>query len=312
MFGGTVGESILDTAMGRQSIGQTASKLGKEVAIQAPIAIATMGVGTVARAAASGLTKVASGAIQAGTTVGKVAAGTAKALNTVAGSLGTIKGTFGGNGVKGVAKGVPTGAAAQIEPTSVAKPTQTVQVDAGINLNTTQAPELRPKAEINMQGSGKVVGTQAPALRPKAKISLLDKASASLNNFGKDHPLMAKAGTGAKKVAGQYGVQGALSLASINQAAKQSNAANQIQTQSLLFQKQTYEEAKTKEESTKAQLKSDAWTAYSSASIFGDSLHGSDSNNTLLTSYNTNGTGNQGIYSILNTGVTTKKLEDTL
>lgn len=123
---------------------------------------------------------------------------------------------------------------------------------------------------------------------------------------------LGKAGNVAKKAAGQYGAQGALSLVSGIQAAKQSKASNQVQMQSLLFQQQTYNEAKAKEESTKAQLKSDAWDAYSSASIFGDSLYGSDSNNTLLTSYNTNGTGNQGIYSILNTGVTTRKSEDIL
>lgn len=121
-----------------------------------------------------------------------------------------------------------------------------------------------------------------------------------------------KAAGAAKLAVGQYGVQGVLSLVSGIQAAKQAKAASQVQTQSLLFQRQTYEEAKAKEESTKAQLKSDAWNAYSSASLFGENLYGSDSNNTLLTSYNTNGTGNQGVFSLLSTGVTTRKTEDII
>lgn len=117
-----------------------------------------------------------------------------------------------------------------------------------------------------------------------------------------------KAAGAAKTAVGQYGVQGVLTLASGIQGKKAASEASNIQMQSLLFQKQTYNEQRTKEESTKAQLKSDAWEAYSSASAFGEKLYGSDSNNTLLTSFNTDGNGNAGNYSILSGSLISKKL----
>ena len=351
MFGGTIGESVLDVAMGRQSIGQTASNLGKEVAIQAPIAIATMGIGSALGAAASGISKAAQGAIQAGTTAGKVAAGTAKALNAVSGSLGTLKGTFGGNGIKGVAKGVgqtargiftqgllnpqsiktvggklttglkgvATGGASALSKEASTATAATVGQgyvgtlpDIGSSTGKVVTATTGTASKIAAQGSARVVGSSAgggvtgvePAITGTKQLATT--GTSKLATAGKS------IAAGAKKLVGQYGVQGALSIASGIQAAKQANAANQVQTQSLLFQKQTYEEAKAKEESTKAQLKSDAWNAYSSASLFGENLYGSDSNNTLLTSYNTNGTGNQGVFSLLNTGVTTRKTEDII
>lgn len=85
------------------------------------------------------------------------------------------------------------------------------------------------------------------------------------------------------KAVGQYGVQGVLSLASAGMAAKSASEANKIQQQGLLFQQKTYKEQQAEKENTKAKLKQDALDAYNSANLFGDTLYGSESNNTLLT-----------------------------
>ena len=131
-------------------------------------------------------------------------------------------------------------------------------------------------------------------------------AAGTGNATTSSHPILSKIGTGAKKAVGQVGVQGALSILSAGASARQASAANEIQQQSLLFQKQTYNESKAKEETRKAQLKADAWDTYSSASLFGSTLYGSDSNNTLLT----NGNGNQGNYSILTAGLKISRKSD--
>lgn len=113
------------------------------------------------------------------------------------------------------------------------------------------------------------------------------------------------------KVAGQGVIQGALSVGSAIMGAKQANAANEVSKQSLLFQKQTYNEQQAEIEKNKAKLKQDAWSDYSSASLFGSQLYGSESNNTLLTNYHTNnGIGNQGSFSLLNASISTSKRTD--
>ena len=114
----------------------------------------------------------------------------------------------------------------------------------------------------------------------------------------------------AGKIAGQDVIQGALSIASTVGAARQASAANKVSEQSLLFQRQTYDEQKAEVESNKAKLKSDAWTDYQSASLFGESLYGSDSNSTLLTSYHTNGTGNVGNFSLIGSSINTSRQTD--
>ena len=148
------------------------------------------------------------------------------------------------------------------------------------------------------------VPSSAPTLRPKADVSSKVTGMAGLK--AKANTFKAKAG----KVAGQVGVQGALSIASGIAGAKQANAANEVSRQSLLFQKQTYNEQQAEVEKNKAKLKQDAWSDYSSASLFGEQLYGSESNNTLLTNYHTNGTGNAGNYSLIGSGITTSKLTD--
>lgn len=152
------------------------------------------------------------------------------------------------------------------------------------------------------QGVGAATQATTPDLRPKVNVSAVEKV-------GVKHPIAAKGIKTAGKVASQYGVQGALSVMSGVQASKQADAANQVSQQSLLFQQQTYREARNKEEQTKAQLKADALTYKQSLLSFGEDLYNANpsSTNLLTGSYSTDGTGNQGIYSILNTGVTTSK-----
>ena len=112
---------------------------------------------------------------------------------------------------------------------------------------------------------------------------------------------------GTKKAAGQIGVQGALSIASGIQAGKQAKAANEVSRQGLLFQQQTYNEQVAERERTKTKLKTDAQTAYKSATLFGEILTKSTPSENLLTSYTS---GNTGSYSIFNTGLSVKKSTD--
>lgn len=216
-----------------------------------------------------------------GAAVGAATGGIAKGVSIGVSKAGSLI-----KGAKAAKAGTETGTKAT-EVTTTAAPTgQTV----------VQAPSAGP-AETTANVGGK------PTLRPKAS---LKGQPVSVQLKGAANTVKAKAG----KIAGQVGVQGALSIASGIAGAKQAKAANEVSKQSLLFQQQTYADQKAETESTKAKLKQDAWADYSSASLFGESLYGSDSNNTLLTSYHTNGTGNVGNYSLINSSVTTSKLTD--
>lgn len=241
------------------------------------------GVGPVAGAALQAGIQGGSAAIQGQGLTESIKAGATGA----AGSL--LGGAAGGAAFKGMAEaaakvtskigskggGSVTGAAAPAAPTPAPVPTPDIDMTGS----------LRPKAQISTQGGGTVLNT--------VKNSKVGQA-------------VAKAGKGA----GQYVAQGALSIASAAAGMAQANAANEVSKQSLLFQKQTYNEQKAEVEKNKAKLKEEAWSDYSSASLFGSQLYGSESNNTLLTSYHTNGTGNQGNYSILGSGITTAKKTD--
>jgi hypothetical protein len=113
------------------------------------------------------------------------------------------------------------------------------------------------------------------------------------------------------KAVGQHGIQEVLAAGSMVAGAKQASAANKVSQQSLLFQKQTYAEQTAKEEKSKAQLKEDAWTSYTSSQLFGESLYAdSPSSTNLLTSYTSNGTGNAGNYSLLSTSIKVSKSTD--
>lgn len=268
MFGGTLGEHIVDTARGNQSVGEMFGNMGKQAAIEAPIALATMGIGAVVSKAATGLAKVAQAGVEAGkaATIGtKVASGASKVLQGVSNIMG-------GGSLLNIGKnsGNLTGAAAD-----VAGDAGTKAVSTTVN-GQLAPPALRPKADI-LAPVPSTATTAEAALRPKASIGSNIKS-----NIG--------------KVAGQYGVQGALSLLSAGMAAKQAKASNNMAQQSLQFQKQTYNEQMAEKENYKASMKKSAQTAYESSLLFGSTLHDSDANSALLTSYSTGSTGD---YSIL-------------
>ena len=274
-FTGSIGTSILEAARGNKSVGQATAQIGTDIASAAVSLIP--GVGPVAGAALKAGMSAGNEAIQGGTIKDIAIAGVAGGASGAAGSLlGKASSAIkeGVSKVKANIKGVPTGPAADMQIKSATSATAKAPIP-------NSAPELRP-----------------PALRPAAKVTKMQTA-------------VAKVKANAGKVAGQYGAQGALSIASAIMGAKQANAANEVSKQSLLFQKQTYNEQQAEIEKNKEQRRADALTDYNAASLFGSQLYGSESNNTLLTNYHTNnGTGNQGSFSILNASISTSKRTD--
>ena len=257
---------------------------------------------TAAGATEGAVTGAVSSGVQAGLAGGNIAADALKGAATGAGTGaagGVVGGAMSAAAGKGASllsklghatKGASTGSAANVATEGA---TQTATVVNGqstnqslLNIGNTHSlggnlAQQANKASTKAPVPATNVGTP-PQLRPAAKITT---GGAGSSNVG--------------KVAGQYGVQGALSLLSAGMAAKQSKAANAVSQQSLQFQRQTYQEQKAEKESFKAGMKQTAQTAHESSLLFGSALQGSDANSTLLTSYNTSGNGAAGDYSIL-------------
>lgn len=273
MFTGGIGGSILDMARGNKSVGQGMAQIGTDVASAAVSFIP--GVGPVAGAALKAGLSAGNAAIQGGGAKDIALAGATGAASNI------------GSGLLGKASGViKEGASSVMSKLHIGG-----AKGAGY---TGTLPDLTAAAgNIKQSTLAPVPGAEPPALRPKA--TLTDAQQAMVNSNTKQS-FKSKVG----KVAGQVGVQGVLSIASAIAGAKQANAANEVAKQSLLFQQQTYKDQKAETEKNKAKLKEDAWSDYSSASLFGSNLYGSESNSTLLTNYHVNnGTGNQGSFSIL-------------
>ena len=271
MFGGSIGETIFEVARGNQTIGKAAAQIGTDVASAAISFIP--GIGPVAGATLKAGMAAGNAAVQGGTAKDIAIAGVAGGASGAAGSLlGKASSLIkeGAGKVSAHFKGAPTGAAADITTQSATNATAKAPVPNG-------APELRQ-----------------PALRPAAAMTKAQTTGAKIIKGGKT-----VANSKAGKIAGQYGAQGALSIASMAMGAKQANAANEVSRQSLLFQQQTYKDQQAEIDKNKAQKKADALTAYQSDQLFGGQLYGSDSNNTLLTSYH-NPNANTGSFSILN------------
>ena len=259
------------------------------------------GVGTAAAMALQAGVQAGGAALQGGSTGDIIKAGAAGAAGAGAGAA---IGKFGGSllskastGLKNTVSkvkmgntGQMTGAAADVTTTQVA--------DTAVEQTLAQKIGAQAPGKTSWQVD-KVTGKPSLVSDPTKVITKADVSKVAA--------LKAKAG----KVVGQYGVQGALSVGTTVAGIKQGNAANKVSEQSLLFQKQTYAEQTAKEEKVKAQLKEDAWTSYSSSKLFGEELYNSSSTNTnLLTSYTSNGTGNAGTFSLLNSGVMASKKTD--
>lgn len=271
------------------------------------------GVGTAAAMALQAGVQAGGAALQGGSTGDIIKAGAAGAAGAGAGAA---IGKFGGSllskastGLKNTVSkvkigntGQMTGAAANITNTTadaaidsatqnVTKTTTTAPVPDG------PAPTLRPRA------GGDVLKGQPISVRLK---------SAGLTVAGGAKDIGTKvANSKVGKAVGQHGIQEVLAAGSMVAGAKQASAANKVSQQSLLFQKQTYAEQTAKEEKSKAQLKEDAWTSYTSSQLFGEDLYvNSASNTNLLTSPTSNGTGNAGNYSLLSTSVGVSRKTD--
>lgn len=283
---------IYDLATGRMTGGQLAKNKG----IQAGITLATWGIGSALGAAASGLAKAAQTGVSAGTKAGAVGAKIASGASTVLGKAANLispgKTKVGG----------PTGAAAPVPGASSGSLASKIGAQAPGNTKL----GIPNEAVVGTSGTlpGNTIKYSIPQAAKQASSNILGRAGSALR--GAANTAKNRAG----KITGQDVIQGALSIASTVGAARQASAANKVSEQSLLFQRQTYDEQKAEVESNKAKLKSDAWTDYQSASLFGESLYGSDSNSTLLTSYYTNGTGNAGNFSLIGSSINTSRQTD--
>lgn len=295
-LGSSVGGNIFDAATGAKPVGKAAAQVATDVGSVAVSFIP--GIGPVAAAGIQAAGQAANAAVQGGGAADIALAGVGGALGGVGGSLfskagSAVKEAISKGVTKVTSKGVATGAAAEVSkgylgtlPGLKGNPV----TQAATGANTIEAPALKSAV-------GKATGTTPAIQQGSGRLAGLKT---------KANTVRAKAG----KVVGQYGAQGALSVASAVMGAKQASDSNKVAQQSLLFQQQTYKEQKAEVEKNKAKLKQDAWSDYSSASLFGEQLYGSDSNNTLLTSYHTNGTGNAGNYSLIGSGVTTSRKTD--
>jgi hypothetical protein len=292
-FTGSIGNEIFEMARGNKSVGQGMAQIGTDVASAAVSFI-------------PGIGPVAGAALKAGLSAANAAAqgGGAKDI-----ALGAITGAASGVG------GSLLGKAGSVVKESVSKVTSTLKIGNTIkNVSTGAANATANTADVAVKAAPAATTTTAVKAAPAATTSAasagykgtlpdLTARGASIRqaegiNPGQSEATSLKSKVG--KVAGQVGVQGVLSVASAIMGAKQASAANEVAKQSLLFQQQTYKEQKAETEKNKAKLKEDAWSDYSSASLFGSNLYGSESNNTLFTNYHVNnGTGNQGNFSIL-------------
>ena len=297
----------------------------KSAGIGAATGAVTGGVGSMAGASATGVIGKAAQALG-----GKMSSSSFSLLSNAGKSLASVGGkmaSFGAEqGVKatleglktelgsktlkqGVNEGLTEGAGTAIQnpaqaPTSGA-PATPGGAPSATTTNIPGSAGTTPATPTTTTGAtGAAKGSTAQATSGKTPTSGAPELKSAT---GKGTVIKDKIVQGTKKAAGQIGVQGALSIASGIQAGKQAKAANEVSRQGLLFQQQTYNEQITEREKTKAKLKTDAQTAYKSATLFGETLTKSTPSENLLTSYTS---GNTGSYSIFNTGLSVKKSTD--
>lgn len=199
-------------------------------------------------------------------------------------------------------------------PASVTETASLPEVSGVPEPTTNALPEV-PK--VTTTGGMQNIATNIKDIGKTAADTAKNTGKAPINNMTtkgitlstKDNVIanIKKVGGKVGKVAGQVGVQGVLSVGTAIAGAKQARAANEVSRQGLLFQQQTYKEQKAERESTKAQLKQDAYTAHTSATVFTENLFGENSNGNLLTDYTSDSKSN---YSLLKSSIKTKKSSD--
>ena len=210
------------------------------------------------------------------------------------GNIGDIAEATAKGAAEGAATGAVTGAAGQMVGAAKAGST-TAGKAAMANAGNASAPVPKGMKQVGYSGQVPSVGglTPKPQYVPLStgekitgalKTGLVNTGSAIKNN--------------AREILTQGILQGGLSLITAGMGAKTAKEANEVSRQSLLFQQQTYREQKAEQDKKEAQLKEDAWSAYSSANSFGESLYGNGTNSLLFTKdYKTNPTGNFSILS---------------
>ena len=202
----------------------------------------------------------------------------------------SINNTLNGKQIATATTGNSPTATSNIATTNVVKATQTNQVSNAVQVQNPTSANTKGLVQIGYKGTLPSVGGMSP------KPQFVESSVVNATNASGNKVITGLKNVG-KAVAMQGGVQGALSLISAIGSVKTASQANKIQQQSLLFQQQTYNEQKEKQDAKEARLKSEAWNAYSSASIFGENLYKQGTNSQLFTTdYKENPTGN---YSIL-------------
>lgn len=281
MVAGSFGGRMFDVARGNMTLGKAAAETGTDVATAAVSLIPGAGPAVaIAKAGAQAGMQMGNAAIQGGSTSDIMKAG---ALSAAGSAGGAAVGKVGGKITNKV--GTPTGGAAPMPTANNTAPLP-------------NAPELRgPIAEKSglLNNINTKISNSKPGQFVKKVNTKISNTSTKVSN--------SKVG----KVVGQVGVQGALSIASGIQAGKQAKAANEVSRQGLLFQQQTYNEQVAEREKAKTKLKTDAQTAYKSATLFGETLSKNTPSENLLTNYTSENTGS---YSIFSTGLSVKKSTD--
>lgn len=305
--------TILDAARGDATVGDVL----KEKGIEAATTVATAGIGAAAGAGASALAKAA----QAGASMSKtalvgtkIAAGAGKVLTGVSklaggGSL-LNKGTATGQGANLSTEGVK-GVLPDLDAAMTnLKPTGSLADKIGAKLpgqSTTTATGI-PGNNIQYTNTALPTGQGPSYSATFGKTTLTAPGAGVTSSQATVGSKIAGAIKNNKGVIAQYGIQGALSLASGIQASKQARAANAVSQQGLLFQQQTYAEQKAEKEKYKTGMKEAATTAYESTQLFGAKLQEGTPSSNLLTSYAANGS--TGDFSLLSSGITTSKKSD--
>jgi hypothetical protein len=271
------GGPIAGVAVGRTSVGDAI----KEAGIDAAIAAGTAGIGAAAGKAAGSLTQEA---FKSAGTGAKVLNGAAKAANAVSSAAKA------GNPLSKItSSGALTGPAVGTGAISEGVKGELPDLKSAMNALKTSSTSTSTTV------TGTTSGVPTQAITPEAT---------------KGSSFKAKIASAGGKVASQYGVQGALSLLSSVQSGKAAAASNKISQQSLLFQQQSYNEAQAEKEATKAQLKADATTAYSSALAFGETLQSNNPSSTNLFAGSA-ANGATGDYSIMSSLISTRKSSNT-
>lgn len=252
-------------------------------------------------AAVAGATGAASTAIQGGGGVKEsIKTGV---IDTATTAIGAKVGAVQGPKVP-TPEGVPTGGTASINTGN----TFMGSIKTGVNNIKTKVNDFKVNQSMkNIQMPNDITGDH---IRVSTFSRLKTDIAGTIKNSKVGQTVTANANKDGLKRAGAWAVenaQGILAVVSAGMGMKQGMEGNKIAQQGLLFQQQTYAAQEAEKNKYKATAKATADANRQSLLDFGSSLKGLESNSTLLTDTST---GNTGVFSILNTGITTSRKTD--